>query len=73
MWNKDITRVGWGIVAMILVYDGLTHAVTGQAWGRIKGAGILPVSEGWQVVILGLLEAAFGLYLGYRLLFRRTR
>jgi hypothetical protein len=48
MWNRDVTRLGWGIAAGILIYDGVTHAVSGQAWGRIKEGGVLPVSEGRQ-------------------------
>lgn len=72
MWNRDITRGLWWVVTFVLVYDGVTHAVTGTAWGRLKGAGMAPVSEGWPVVALGILEAAIGLYLGYRLLIRRS-
>lgn len=73
MWNKDITPWLWWVVAAVLVYDGATHAVTGTVWGRIRGLGIAPVIEGWPVVALGIVEAAFGLYLGYRLLLLRSR
>jgi len=73
MWNKDITRGLWWAVATVLVYDGVTHALTGTAWGRVRGMGIPPVSEGLPVVIFGIVEAVCGLYLGYRFLFRRPR
>jgi len=67
MLNKDMTRFGWGVVALILVVDGVRHAVTGQLWGRVRLAESVPVSEGWHVVAIGIAEAAFGLYLAYRM------
>ena len=39
MWNKDITRGLWWAVAAVLVYDGVNHALTGTAWGRVRGWG----------------------------------
>ncbi len=68
MSNRSGRVIGWGLVALVLVYDGLTHAATGKVWPRLKGEEILPVMEGWPVIVLGLVEAAFGIYLGSRLL-----
>ena len=69
--NRDAKRFGWGVVAVILVYDGMTHAATGKIWGRLKGDGLPAVAEGWPVIALGLLEVGIGVYLAYRLLSRK--
>lgn len=71
MWKHDITRWLWWGVVFVLLYDGVTHAASGTLWGRLKGAGLTPVAEGWPVVALGVLEAGIGLFAGYRLLRRR--
>ena len=71
MWNKKIDKIGWGIVALILVADGIRLAVTGQLWSRVRLSDQVPVSEGWHIVILGIVEAVVGLYIAYRLL-RKT-
>ena len=68
MSKSNIDKLGWGIVAILLVIDGIRHAITGQLWGRVRLSDSVPVSEGWQVVTLGLVEAMFGLYFAWRLL-----
>jgi len=70
-WNPDATRIGWGIVALILVYGGLQHVASGRIWGRIRGGGTDPALEGWPVIVIGLVEASAGAYLAYRLLRKR--
>jgi len=64
--NTD--RLGRGIVALILVVDGAHHAVTGKLWGRLRLAESIPVSEGWHIVFLGIVEAVAGLILAYNLI-----
>lgn len=59
--------IGWAIVSILLVVDGIHHAVTRQIWSRVRLPESMPVSEGWHVAALGIIEAMVGLYIAWRI------
>jgi len=66
-WNQDITPVGWFIVSVILIIDGLRVLIGGKIYGKVRTSATVPL-EGWYVHVIGGIELAIGSYLCYRLL-----
>jgi len=71
MLNKNVDKLGWAIVAAILIYDGIHHAITGKIMSKINLGAV--ATEGWHVVALGIIEALVGVYLGWRLLSKKRK
>jgi len=71
MLNKNVDKLGWLIVAVLLVYDGVHHAITGKIMSKIYVGAV--VTEGWQVVALGIIEALVGVYVGWHWLKKKKQ
>lgn len=53
--NRDTqTRIGWIIVALIIIWTGLRNLITGKIYGKVVTGTTRPI-EGWFVHFLGLV------------------
>jgi len=66
MLNKNVDKLGWGIVSAILIVDGITGAITGKIMSKINPGTV--ATEGWHVVVISIVEALIGVYLAWRLM-----
>lgn len=71
MLNKNVDKLGWLIVAGILIYDGVHHAITGKIMSKINLGAV--ATEGWHVVLLGIAEALIGVYLAWYWLTKKKK
>lgn len=69
--NKDISRLVWMIIGIMLIISGGKHVITQHIVNRIHVGGP-PLLHGWSVVLLGLIEIALGVWLIVRYLRRRN-
>jgi len=60
--NSAFLRLGWLIVAAILLYSGVEHMVTQTLYGRVR-IDNTPLLQGGVVVLLGLVEVLLGIAL----------
>ncbi len=65
--NKDITRLAWMLIGIMLLISGGKHVVTQHIVNRIHIGGP-PSMHGWSVVVLGSAEIALGVWLIVRYL-----
>lgn len=63
--NRDVSRFGWVLVAMILIFSGAEHALTQKLYGRVRTGGE-PLLEGGLVLALGIVEVLLGAWLLWR-------
>ncbi len=66
--DKNITRLGWIIVAVVLAISGIQHVITPEIYGRVRISGEPPLLEGISVIIIGLVELLIGIFLFLRLI-----
>jgi len=71
MLNKNVDKLGGVIVAVILIADGVHHAITGKIMSKINLGAV--ATEGWHVVALGIIEALVGVYLAWHWLMKKKK
>lgn len=71
MLNKNIDKLGWLIVAVLLTYDGVRHTITGKVMSKINPGTV--ATEGWHVVAIGIVEALIGVYLAWYWLIKKKK
>ena len=70
MDRETQSRTGWIIVALIIIWTGLSDLMTGKVYGKIVSGATRPIA-GWFVHFLGLVLVIAGVYLLIRLVRRR--
>jgi len=70
MKRERQTRIAWPIVALVIIWTGLRHLVSGKINGKVLMSNMRPI-EGWYVYVLGLVTLIGGLYFLVTLIRRR--
>ena len=62
--DLKMNRLGVFVVSAILLWDGVSKALSGKLYGKVRLEGLPPLSSGWRVHTLGVVEGLVGLALG---------
>jgi uncharacterized membrane protein len=71
MPSMDALKIGWTIVAIMLVFSGIHDIMVPEIYGRVRLPESEPLLKGASVVLLGIAELGLGIFLLYRQWFRR--
>lgn len=61
MNRESQKRIAWIIVALVIVWTGLLHLISGKIYGKVVMSNVRPI-EGWYVHVLGLVTFLGGIY-----------
>ena len=71
MPSTDARRIGWTVVAIVLLVSGVNEIMVPEIYGRVRLPESEPLLKGVPVILLGIVQLGLGVFLLYRQWFRR--